>query len=106
MINIVFDFLTQIADPTEPPSDPSVLAASSQLLYLDLSSATITPSTLALIMKISPKLVKLSLEHLTITKEVLEEMTSFAPSLEVLNLAMCYDLDSKALVKFLSSCQR
>ncbi len=57
-------------------------------------------------MKISPKLVKLSLEHLIITKEVLEEMTSFAASLEVLNLAMCYDLDAKALVKFLSSCQR
>ncbi|ODM94041.1 S-phase kinase-associated protein 2 [Orchesella cincta] len=96
---------TTIPDPDVLPNDLTELTSSSQLRFLDLSSATISPFALSIIMKISPKLIKLSLEHLIVTKEVVQSMMGFVGSIEVLNLTMCYDVDAKTLMEFLSNCQ-
>ncbi|CAL8139848.1 unnamed protein product [Orchesella dallaii] len=97
---------TTIPDPEDLPTDLTLteLASSSQLRFLDLSSATISPLALSIIMSISPKLIKLSLEHLTVTKKVVESMMVFVGTIEVLNLTMCYDVDAKALMEFFSKC--
>lgn len=98
-------FFLQISDPSNL-SVVEHLTSVSQLAYLDLSSVQISQQTLGLVLRMSPNLVKLSLEHLTVSKTVIESMMSFAKTIEVLNLAMCYELDAKALTKFFSSCPR
>ncbi|KAK3910497.1 S-phase kinase-associated protein 2 [Frankliniella fusca] len=77
----------------------------SRLQFLDLSMTVISVQGLVSLLTKTKHLVKLSLEHCSINDEVCEAISQNR-QLEVLNLAMVYDLTTTGLLTILSSCRR
>ncbi|XP_063921795.1 S-phase kinase-associated protein 2 [Zophobas morio] len=92
-----------------PPILPNVKASQSdfrcRLMYLDLTMATIAPSSLTIIFNKCRRLKKLSLETVPVSDNVLVALSA-NKDLEVLNLAMASGINVGGLKALLTHCRK
>lgn len=97
------------SDIAHPPILPGVKAWSldfrSRLLYLDLSMAHISATSLTMLFNKCRRLKKLSLEHVNVDDEVLIALSK-NKELEILNLAMADGLQHDGISHLLTNCKK